>query len=44
MREFIEELTWCVPYCNPPDTGRGKSVRQSGGRADLGVSVPAQGE
>ena len=28
----------------PPDTGRGKSVRQSGGRADLGVSVPAQGE
>lgn len=27
----------------PPDTGRGKSVRQSGDKADLGVSVLAQG-
>lgn len=42
MREFIEELTRCLPF--PPDTGRGKSGRQSGDRAELGVSVLAQGE
>lgn len=43
MREFIESRHGVSRIANPPDTGRGKSVRQSGDKADLGVSVLAQG-